>query len=416
MQQSTIHRGTARAALQSRDFRVMWISNIGSNIGAWMQNVVLPAYVYARTGKASIVGIFIFAQLGPLLFLSIPGGVFADRIDRRKWLVATQSVQLVFSAFLGICASLDASIALLFVMQLGVGIGNALSAPAYSAVLPSLVPPEDLPGTISLSSAAINGSRVAGPIIAAILSSWGVTPSQVFFINAATYLLVIVALFRVIIPKSAPSKEKGWQSFTLGIRTVRERPILSRILWSMFTFSLISLPYVGLFPAVADKNFGIDGSSATYKWLYAVWGLGAMLGALAVGTVLAMRDKRRLAQQGFFVFAVLLTAFAISRTPLLAFITGFFLGMAYFGTTTALMTVLQSRLELEIRARVLSLWFMAFGGTVPLGNMLFGPVMDSIGARPVLIFGAGWSLFLAWWCNTEKIDNALESSDTRSFQ
>jgi predicted MFS family arabinose efflux permease len=220
----------------------------------------------------------------------------------------------------------------------------------------------------------------------------------------------------VIIPKSAPSKEKGWQSFTLGIRTVRERPILSRILWSMFTFSLISLPYVGLFPAVADKNFGIDGSSATYKWLYAVWGLGAMLGALAVGTVLAMRDKRRLAQQGFFVFAVLLTAFAISRTPLLAFITGFFLGMAYFGTTTALMTVLQSRLELEIRARVLSLWFMAFGGTVPLGNMLFGPVMDSIGARPVLIFGAAWSLFLAWWCNTEKIDNALKSSDTRSLQ
>ena len=154
---------------------------------------------------------------------------------------------MVFSVFLGICASLDASIALLFFMQLGVGVGNALSAPAYSAVLPSLVPAEDLPGTISLSSAAINGSRVAGPIIAAILSSWGVTPSQVFFINAATYLMVIVALFRVAIPKTAPSKEKGWQSLTLGIRTVRERPILSRILLSMFTFSLISLPYVGLF-------------------------------------------------------------------------------------------------------------------------------------------------------------------------
>lgn len=410
MPQSTIRRGTARAALQSRDFRVMWMSNIGSNIGAWMQNVVLPAYVYARTGRASIVGIFIFAQLGPLLFLSIPGGVIADRVDRRRWLVAMQSVQLVFSALLGICASLDASIMLLFFMQLGVGIGNALSAPAYSAVLPSLVPHEDLPGTISLSSAAINGSRVAGPIIAAILSSWGVTASQVFFINAATYLLVIVALFFVAIPITAPAKEKGWRSFTLGISTVRERPILSRILISMFTFSLLSLPYVGLFPAVADMNFGIDGSSAMYKWLYAVWGLGAMLGALAVGTVLAMRDKRRLAQQGFFVFALLLTAFALSRTPLLAFITGFFLGMAYFATTTALMTVLQSRLELEIRARVLSLWFMAFGGTVPLGNMLFGPVMDSIGARPVLIFGAAWSLFLAWWCNTEKIDDALEPS------
>lgn len=409
--QRTVIRGTARAALQSRDFRVMWISNIGSSIGAWMQNVVLPAYVYARTGRASIVGIFIFAQLGPMLFLSLPGGVIADKVDRRKWLVAMQSLQLVFSIFLGISAAYDASIALLFFMQLGVGIGNALSAPAYSAVMPSLVPPEDLPGTISLSSAAINGSRVAGPIIAAILSSWGVTPAQVFFINAATYLAVIGALFRVSIPAANPTKEKGWQSFTLGIRTARERPVLARILLSMFTFSLISLPYVGLFPAVADKNFGIDGSSAMYKWLYAVWGLGAMFGALAVGTVLAQHDKRRLARQGFFVFAILLTAFAVSRTPLLAFITGFFLGMAYFATTTALMTVLQSRLELEVRGRVLSLWFMAFGGTVPLGNMLFGPVMDSIGSRPVLLLGAAWSLLLAWWCNTEKIDNALERSN-----
>jgi predicted MFS family arabinose efflux permease len=149
-----------------------------------------------------------------------------------------------------------------------------------------------------------------------------------------------------------------------------------------------------------------------YKWLYAVWGLGAMFGALAVGTVLAQHDKRRLARQGFLVFALLLTAFAISRTPLLAFISGFFLGMAYFATTTALMTVLQSRLELEVRARVLALWFMAFGGTVPLGNMLFGPVMDSIGSRPVLFLGAAWSLLLAWWCNTEKIDNTLERSNT----
>ena len=158
-------------------------------------------------------------------------------------------------------------------------------------------------------------------------------------------------------------------------------------------------------------NFGIDGSSATYKWLYAIWGLGAMFGALAVGTVLAQRDKRRLAQQGFFVFSLLLAGFALVRTPLLAFITGFFLGMAYFATTTALMTVLQSRLEMAVRARVLALWFMAFGGTVPLGNMLFGPVMDSIGARPVLLLGAVWSLFLAWWCNTEKLENALEPSN-----
>jgi MFS family permease len=98
----------------------------------------------------------------------------------------------------------------------------------------------------------------------------------------------------------------------------------------------------------------------------------------------------------------------VRGTPL-AFITGFFLGVAYFGTTTSMMTVFQSRLEVEIRGRVMALWFMAFGGTIPLGNAIFGPVMDAIGARPVLYLGAAWALFLAWWCDIEKLDRKLDS-------
>jgi MFS family permease len=104
-----------------------------------------------------------------------------------------------------------------------------------------------------------------------------------------------------------------------------------------------------------------------------------------------------------------MTAFASVRSTPLAFITGFFLGASYFSTTTALMTILQSRLELEIRARVLSLWFMAFGGTIPIGNLIFGPIMDRVGSRPVLLFGAAWALFLAWSCNIEKIDQRADS-------
>ena len=79
----------------------MWIGSFASNIGTWMQNVVLPAYIYQRTGKASLVALLVFAQLGPLLILAIPGGVIADRFDRRKWLMSMQAVQLVFSAALG---------------------------------------------------------------------------------------------------------------------------------------------------------------------------------------------------------------------------------------------------------------------------------------------------------------------------
>jgi len=400
--------GTARAAFAYRDFRIMWYSNFLSNIGTWMQNVVLPAYIYQRTGKASAVGIFVFAQLGPLLLLSIPAGVMADRFDRRKWLIFAQSIQMTGSVLLGIFTITHAPIFALFLAQLSVGIGNACNAPAFSAVLPSLVRPEDLGGSISLNSASINGSRVTGPILVALMMSWGVTAGQVFIFNAATYLFVTWAVIRITLPKNSTRKEQGLKSFTAGFTVARTRPAIGRMLLSMSSFSLLCLPFVGLFPAVADKAFNIQPKTVTYKWLYATWGTGALLGALAIGTVLAAFDKRKVARFGFLTFAITIALFASVHGTALAFITSFFLGIAYFGTTTSLMTVFQSRLEIEIRARVMALWFMAFGGTIPIGNAIFGPVIDAVGARPVLFIGAVWALFLSWWCNIEKIDRRDE--------
>lgn len=391
----------------------MWASSLTSSIGVWMQQVVLPAYVYSRTRSASTVAIFTFAQLGPLLLLSIPAGVMADKFDRRKWLVFAQLTQMTGSVCLGMFASLDAAIPVLFAAQLLVGVGNSLNAPAFSAVLPSLVPPEDLGGSISLSSVSVNGSRVMGPIIAALLMNSGVTTAQIFFINSCTYLIVMSAVLRITLPVAPRTSEKGLKSLTLGLRVARERPVIGRVLLTMFSFSLLSLPFVGLFPAVADLAFGIEPRTPLYKWLYATWGLGAMFGALAVGTVLATEDKRTTARRGFLLFAVALTLFASAPNVPLAFVTGFLLGTTYFSTTTALMTVLQSRLELQVRARVLSLWFMAFGGTIPIGNIIFGPMMDSIGARPVLYLGAAWALFLSWWCNIHRID--MRAAEDASF-
>jgi MFS family permease len=370
-----------------------------------MQNVVLPAYVYERTGKASVVGLLVFAQLGPLLLLSIPAGVIADRFDRRRWLVAMQIVQMCFSVALAPLVAADAPLWSLFGVALGVGVGNALNAPAWSAMLPTLVSKKDLPGSISLNSAMINGSRVIGPIIVASLSPFGVTSSQFFLINAVTYLFVVFALLSVHLPAPpAVAHEPGWRQFSAGLRLARDQPVTGRLLISLTTFSFLSLPFVGLFPAVAGLNFGIDEKTPTYKWLYATWGLGACLGGLAIGTVFVGWDKRRLIRSGFAAFAVCLTAFALAREPIGGFIAGFVLGFAYFGTTTSMLTIMQSRLADHERGRVMSLWFMAFGGTVPLGNLVFGPVIDAVGARIVLLGGAAWALWLAWWCNIEAID------------
>lgn len=405
--------GTIRAALSYRDFRRMWLSSVTSSVGVWMQQVVLPAYVYTRTDSASMVAAFVFAQLGPLLLLSIPAGVMADKFERKKWLVFAQSIQMAGSILLGIFTSFDGPLLVLFFAQLTVGIGNSLNAPAFSAVLPSLVKPEDLGGSISLTSASVNGSRVLGPILAALLMNFGIDTHYIFFINASTYLVVMAAVLRIALPTAQKNKETGLRSLTFGVRTARARPAVGRILLSMFSFSLLSLPFVGLFPAVVELTFNIESKSPTYKWLYATWGLGAMFGALSIGSIFAAVDKRKTTRFGFAFFSIAMVLFASSPNTPLAFITGFILGMSYFSTTTSLMTVLQSRLELEVRARVLSLWFMAFGGTVPLGNIIFGPVMDAFGdARPVLYFGALWALFLAWWCNIESIDSRQNTAIT----
>ena len=404
--------GSARAAFQSRDFRRIWFGSFASNIGTWIQNVVLPVYIYGRTGRASFVAVVIFAQLGPILLLSIPGGVIADRVDRKKFLISMQILQLLCSLLLAFFAANDAAIWLIFAAQLGVGIGNALQIPGWSSMLTTLVPPKDLPGAISLNSTVINGARVIGPIIVAVLAQWNVTTAQFFSINAVTYLFVIFALISVKIPEFTRDTTAGWRRFTFAFKIARERIVVSRLVLTLASFSLLSLPYVGLFPAVAQLNFGIESQSSTYNWLYATWGLGACLGGLSVSTVFVDVDNRRLIRIGFASFSVSMMAFALAPNVSLAFFSVFFLGAAYFFTTTSMQTVLVSGLSPEIRARVMALWFMAFGGTVPIGNLVFGPLIDRYGSQWLLIMGSLWSAVLWWWCDIERIERTRSEVGT----
>lgn len=399
------HRsGSARAAFQSRDFRRIWFGSFASNIGTWIQNVVLPVYIYSRTGRASFVAVVICAQLGPILLLSIPGGVIADRVNRKKFLVSMQVLQLLCSLLLAFFAANNAAIWLIFTAQLGVGIGNALQIPGWSSMLTTLVPPRDLAGAISLNSTVINGARVIGPIIVAVLSQWNVTTAQFFTINAATYLFVIFALISVKVPEFTRDTTAGWRRFTFAFKIARERIVVSRLVLTLASFSLLSLPYVGLFPAVAKLNFGIESQSSTYNWLYATWGLGACLGGLSVSTIFVEIDNRKLIRVGFASFAVSMMAFALAPNVDIAFISVFFLGAAYFFTTTSMQTVLVSSLSPEIRARVMALWFMAFGGTVPIGNLIFGPLIDRYGSRWLLIMGSLWAVVLWWWCDLKRLE------------
>ena len=194
--------------------------------------------------------------------------------------------------------------------------GQAVFGPTYSALLPALVGKQDLAGAISLNSAQMNGSRVIGPIIGAYMFT-AVGASWVFVVNALSYLLVIWSLLSVRLPAPVPdtSGARGMRRLLGGFQTAKDDKIVGRCLVLIFIFSLFSLPFIGQMPTLADRNLDIAARSTEYGILYACFGVGALMGALSIGTVLAGRRLERVVRVGLVVFAGFLALFSLLRSP-----------------------------------------------------------------------------------------------------
>ncbi len=408
--------GRAMVVLRQRTFRRVYTGAFLSNIGTWMQNVVLGALAYDLTNSSTFVGIILFAQLGPMLFFSMIGGLLADSFDRRRLLVFISGTQAMLAIALAVVATTDplnkwALVGIVFL----IGMGQSVFGPAYSAVLPDLAGPGNLAGAISLNSAQMNGSRVIGPAIGGFLfAQYGA--SWVFLLNAATYLFVIGALLSITLPEieSDDNHEPRLQRLALGFRIARDRHPVGRSLSLMVAFSFLCLPFIGQMPVLADRNLGILAKSTEYGWLYACFGLGAMLGALSIGTVFAHLPKEQLVRQGLVAFALSLAVFSWLRMPIPAYVVLAIVGFFYFGVVTALSTVLQSHLAGSERGRVMALWMMAFGGTVPLGNLIAGPLIDATSVTTIVFPGAIIALGLAWYADFEGETDAVHRGASRA--
>jgi predicted MFS family arabinose efflux permease len=365
----TIEAGGARAALGYPVFRRIYLAALVSNVGSWMQTVVLAAFVFNQTGSSTDVGLMTLAQLGPLFLLAPVGGVLADRFDRRTILmVVTVEQGIVALVIAWLTRAHDPRIAVLFVVVLASGIGQALYAPTYSALIPTLVDRKDLSGAISLNSANMNLSRVIGP--------------------AVSYLALIGALATVHLPAVLAGKQQGWRRVLDGFAVARRDRVVGRCLMTLVMFSFFCLPIAVLMPVLAHDDLRIKANTIAYGLLYAIFGAGAVVGALAIGTFLAGRQLESIVRIGLGGFAVSLAAFGLLRSPGPAYPVAFLLGLFYFATVTSLATVLQRRLEDSVRGRVMALWVMAFGGTVPLGAIVAGPLSGRYGISAVVVGGA----------------------------
>ena len=174
---------------------------------------------------------------------------------------------------------------------------------------------------------------------------------------------------------------------------------MGRCLVTIFLFSAFALTFVGQISVVAEENFGISADSAGYGLLYATFGVGALVGALSIGTFLAMQPRPRMVRVAMFGYAVVLAIFAVLRTPALAFPVVAVLGFFYFAMVTSLNTTLQERLDNAVRGRVMALWIMGFGGTVGLGNLVAGQIIDATSVTTVLLVNAAVAVFLTWYAD-----------------
>ena len=383
---------------------MVWGGTFASNVGTWMQNVILAAFGYELTHSTTFVGVLFFAQLGPLLFLATLGGALADIVDRRRLLVAMQLAQLLLSFVLaGLAAADHPSRAALVACVLAIGVANALSAPALSAVLPTLVPRPDLAGAVSLQSVQMNASRVIGPAIGGVLyPAFGAAP--VFAANAFTYLFAVAAVWVTPFPGRArgPSEEPGRGRLLAGFPHGPSRPARAAHPRhhgdDVAVLARLRRPH-------ARARSGQPRHAAAEPRLRPPLRrvrLGCRPRRVSIGTLLAGRSKARIVRVGFVAFSVLLACFALVRTPALAYPVAILLGIAYFAVVTSLSTVLQEHLADHLRGRVMALWIMAFGGTVPIGVLAAGAVATHTSITVVVLFGAAVALVLAWYADLVK--------------
>ncbi len=390
------HPGTAKDVLRITAFRRIFLASFASAVGRWMQNVTLGVFAYKLSNSAAFTTLVIFAQLVPMLFLSLVGGSLADTVDRRWLLISTQGWQTFWTLILA-WQVLDNEIgrsALLGIVFL-TGLGQAIFAPAFGAVIPGLVGRENLSAAISLNSASMNGARVVGPAIGGVLvAQTGV--ATVFFVNAATYIAIIAALFVATIPNA---KREGTLSaadrFLGGFRLARLAPQVGRPLLIMVVFVLFCLPFIGLMPVIAELNWGIDSKSETYGWIYAAFGVGALVGAASAGTILLRITKPLIVRVSLAGFGISLALLSLVRGPELAAAALFFVGLFYFVLPVSLSTFIQEHLADEVRGRVMALWTISFGGVVSITNLWSGWFTDQTSPTTIMILSAVVAVSLA---------------------
>ncbi|HET7437439.1 MAG TPA: MFS transporter [Thermoanaerobaculia bacterium] len=360
------------SALQYRDFRLLWIGAFLSTTGTWMQTVAQGWVVLNMTNSAFLLGVDGFLSTGPMLVFSLFGGVIADRVERRKIMLASQYLQMTFALILATLIYFKTvKVWHIFLLSFLTGSAQSFSGPAYISLLPLLVKREDMPNAIAMNSMQFNLARVIGPILAGIaLSTFGA--AVCFGLNGLSFIAVIVALMLIRSPRVNQSDKDGgiFDEMRAGFRFVAGRKTLVTLTFLAFAGTFLGMPIVTFLPVVTKSIFNLGARG--YAWMMTTYGLGSVTGALLVAAMTHATKKGRTALALQLAFAFLLIAFAFSRYLPLSLVIAFLAGACIVGVISLYSSLVQLATDDSMRGRVMSIFMLAFRGGMPLGNLLAG--------------------------------------------
>jgi predicted MFS family arabinose efflux permease len=370
-------------AFRYHDFRLMWSGAFTSTTGTWMQQVAQSWLVLEITGSPFYLGLVGFLANLPILLFTLVGGVVADRIDRRKLLLASQYTQMLTALTLTLHR---VHIWHILVLAFIAGTGQAFGGPAYAALIPGLVKRDDVPNAIALNSIQFNLARMVGPLLAGVvLASAGI--AWCFGLNGLSFLAVIASLYLI---RTTFVPEKTTESVMTGLRNGFAYMKKQGALWQLSVLGFIStfcgIPLMTLLPVFARDVFGMDARG--YAHMMAVSGAGAISGALLYAAYARRESHGRAVLTVQVIFSVLLCTFALSRTLILSYVVLFFAGGCLITLFATITSLVQMNVDERLRGRVMSIFLFAFRGGMPLGDLVFGYMASEVSPTAALLVGA----------------------------
>ncbi len=376
------------SAFAERDYVVLWSGAFISNIGTWIQSAALLWLIKDVFESNSLVGAVNMANFLPVLFIVPFVGFFADRYNRRTIILIGQVVMMLGAFALGIAASFDtASKAVMLITVSVIGIAFAFNFPAWQAILPDLVPKRDLMNAIAMSSAQWNLARFVGPAIAALILAVS-SATVAFYVNAVSFLFVIVALLMVHPGRSAvpPPTQGMWNDILDGYKYVWHRRWMVNLVVAFAFISFFGFSFLVLIPAMAKDVLGKG--AAAYGVMLSLVGLGAVVGAPLVTYLGRRHSERIIIKVSMLGFGLFLLAFALIKVFWISCLTLVGLGLTFLMLSTASNSVLQGCSDRVMRGRVVSLYIITFVGVMALGGQLMGYLADARSTPFALTLGA----------------------------